>query len=151
MGILFGIMISPLYLCITKHKSMGKKIKVRFNLGRGENYMKWKIEYPSGQVSYYSPTSIQLKMKGCTLKNSRKTAMKIFNGENKTVCAWILCDDITTYYGSFKQYDDMDLPRLKYNPKKLPYWIMNDDNTPLDGCKFEEIATVDYKLFVIKN
>jgi hypothetical protein len=130
---------------------MGKKIKVRFNLGKGENYMKWKIEYPSGQVSYYSPVSIQLIMKDCQLKNGRKTAMKIFNGENKTVCAWVLCEDITVRYSGFEQFDDMELPRLKYNPRKLPFWVMDDSEAPLDGSRFEEIATVDYKLFVTKN
>jgi len=129
---------------------MGKKIKVRFNLGRGENYMKWKIEYPSGQVSYYSPISIQLIMKNCTFKNGRKTAMKIFNGENKSVCAWVLCEDITVCYGSFKQFDAMDLPRLKYNPKKLPFWVMNDDQSSIDGHKFEEIGSVDSQLYVTK-
>jgi hypothetical protein len=129
---------------------MGKKIKVRFNLGRGENYMKWKIEYPSGQVSYYSPTSIQLILKGCTLKNGRKTAIKIFNGENKSVCAWVLCEDIQVCYGSLKSFDDMELNRLKYNPKKLPFWTMNDDEQSMDGQKFEEIGSVDNKLYITK-
>ena len=129
---------------------MGKKIKVRFNLGRGENYMKWKIEYPSGQVSYYSPTSIQLILKGCTLKNGRKTALKIFNGENKTVCAWVLCEDIKVCYSRFEQFDDMNLPRLKYNPKKLPFWVMDNSDQCIDGHKFEEIGSVDSKLFITK-
>ena len=131
---------------------MGKKIKVRFNLGRGENYMKWKIEYPSGQVLYYSPTDIQLILKGCTLKNGRKTAHKIFNGENKTVCAWVLCDDITVRYSGFEQFDDpeLKLSRLKYNPKRLPFWTMNDDDRSVDGVTIDEIATVDSKLFITK-
>ena len=131
---------------------MGKKIKVRFNLGRGENYMKWKIEYPSGQVSYYSPTSIQLILKGCTLKNGRKTAMKIFNGENKTVCAWVLCEDITVRYSGFEQFDDpeLKLQRLKYNPKRLPFWTIGDSDVCIDGATIDEIATVDSKLFITK-
>jgi hypothetical protein len=129
---------------------MGKKIKVRFNLGKGENYMKWKIEYPSGQVSYYSPGDIQLILKKCTLKNGRKTALKIFNGENKTVCAWVLCEDITVCYGSFKQFDDMNLPRLKYNPKKLPFWTIDDSDRSVDGTTIDEIGSVDSKLFITK-
>ena len=131
---------------------MGKKIKVRFNLGRGENYMKWKIEYPSGQVSYYSPTSIQLILKGCKLKNGRKTAMKIFNGENKTVCAWVLCDDITVRYSGFEQFDDpeLKLQRLKYNPKRLPFWTIGNSDECIDGATIDEIATVDSQLFITK-
>jgi len=34
---------------------MSKSIKVRFNLGKGVNYMKWKIEYPDGRVLYSDP------------------------------------------------------------------------------------------------
>ena len=28
------------------------RIKVRFNLGRGANFMKWKVQYPNGEVQY---------------------------------------------------------------------------------------------------
>ena len=127
-----------------------KRIKVRFNLSRGKNYMKWKIEYPSGQVSYYSPTGFQLIMKGCQLKNNRKTAEKIFNGEHKTVCAWILCEDITVCYDRFQQFDnDPNNLQLRYNPRVEPNWVINK-MTNADGFKFNEIGTVDYKLYVTK-
>ena len=128
---------------------MGKKIKVRFNLGRGENYMKWKIEYPSGQVSYYSPADIQLVMSGCTLKNSKKTAEKIYNGEHKTVCAWVLCDDIQVRYGKFESFDEFEhTQRLMYNPRRLPHWTLdNISKINLDGTHFEKIGTVDSQLY----
>ena len=29
-----------------------KRTKIRFNLGRGQNYMKWKVEYPDGNSLY---------------------------------------------------------------------------------------------------
>ena len=127
-----------------------KKIKVRFNLGRGPNYMKWKIQYPSGNVEYASPTSTQLVMTGCQLKNSKKTAQKIFNGEHKTVCAWILCDSIEVKFDKFEPYDTYSMcVRLKYNPKVNPNWVY-DDRIDADNLKFIEISTVDYKLFVTK-
>jgi hypothetical protein len=131
---------------------MGKRIKVRFNLGRGKNYLKWKIQYPSGVVKYIYPISCQLVMKNCQLKNSRKTAEKIFNGENKTVCAWVLCDDITVKYDRFEQFDDpeLKLQRLKYNPKRLPFWTIGDSEECIDGATIDEIGTVDYKLFITK-
>jgi hypothetical protein len=129
---------------------MGKKIKVRFNLGRGKNYMKWKVEYPSGEVSYYRPTDIQLVLKNCTLKNSRKTAMKIFNGEHKTVCAWVLCDDIDVKFDGFTPYDIMDTQRIKYNPKRLPFWTIGDSDVSIDGATIDMIGTVDYKMFITK-
>jgi thymidylate synthase len=127
-----------------------KRIKVRFNLSRGKNYMKWKIEYPSGEVEYCSPTDTQLIMKTCQLKNNRKTAEKIFNGEHKSVCAWILCEDIEVMYDKFKQLDvDPSNIQLKYNPRITPNWVLNK-MTDADGFKFNEIGTVDYKLYVTK-
>ena len=71
-----------------------KKIKVRFNLGKGKNYMKWKIQDSNNNISYVSPDDTNLLMFNCQVKNNRKTAEKILNGEHKTVCAWILCDEI---------------------------------------------------------
>ena len=126
-----------------------KRIKVRFNLGKGKNYMKWKIEYPSGVVEYVHPTNCQLVMKNCQLKNSRKTAEKIFNGQHKTVCAWVLCDDIEVKYGNFITTEKN---RIMYNPKKFPYWTSDKNDTPyyelcLDNCKYEQIHSIDYKLF----
>jgi len=125
-----------------------KRIKVRFNLSRGKNYMKWKIEYPSGEVEYCSPTDTQLIMKTCQLKNNRKTAEKIFNGEHKTVCAWILCEDIEVRLDKFVAYDNNPSNlRLRYNPKIEPNWIYNK-MTNADGFKFTKIGTVDYRLYV---
>jgi hypothetical protein len=128
-----------------------KKIKVRFNLSRGKNYMKWKITYPSGVVEYCSPTSTQLIMSNCILKNNRKTAEKIMTGQHKTVCAWILCETIQVKYGSFNVYDiDPTYVRVSYNPRVNPFWVY-DKSTPADGFKFGEIASVDSRLFVTKN
>ena len=67
-----------------------KLIKVRFNLGAGKNFMKWKIERPDGIISYHSPKEVQLVMAGCVLKNQKTTALKIFKGANKTLCSWII-------------------------------------------------------------
>jgi len=60
-----------------------KSIKIRFNLGRGKNFMKWKIQYPNGEIEYHNPTDVQLLMHDCTLKNRKKTAQKIFDGAKK--------------------------------------------------------------------
>jgi hypothetical protein len=129
-----------------------KRIKVRFNLSRGKNYLKWKIEYPSGEVEYHSPTDTQLIMKTCQLKNNRNIADKIFHGQHKSVCAWILCEDIEVRFDKFVAYDTMNMDQLKYNPKKLPYWVIDDKNHNhaicMDGVKFSEIGTVDFKLYV---
>lgn len=129
---------------------MSKKIKVRFNLGRGPNYMKWKVQYPSGSVEYCNPQTSQLILKGCTLKNNRKTAEKIFNGEDKVVCAWILCEDIQVNYNIIDSIDDLSDNRLSYNPRVNPYWVLGKE-TPADGFKFNEISSMHYKLFVTQQ
>jgi hypothetical protein len=121
--------------------NMSKKIKVRFNLGRGENYMKWKVEYPNGYSKYFTPTENQLILKGCQLKNSRTTALKILRGEHKVVCAWVLCDEIEIIQDNFIQDNQQ---QVKYNPRVLPYW--NKDGMDMDGSKINMLYTIDYKL-----
>ena len=58
-----------------------KSFKVRFNLGRGKNFMKWKVQYPDGKIEYHLPSEVQLLMHECILKNQKKTAQKIFDGD----------------------------------------------------------------------
>jgi hypothetical protein len=122
------------------------RIKVRFNLGKGANYMKWKVQYPNGNVEYHNPTEIQLVMNGCQLRNHKKTAEKIFNGGEKVVCAWVLCDDIIIRKHSFVPFD-VACEKIRYNPRVQPNWLINGG--VVDNVKFERIGSVDYGLFVI--
>jgi len=123
---------------------MANKIKVRFNLGRGKNYMKWKIQSKSG-VEYHYPADVQLIMKGCQLKNNRKTAEKIFNGENKDVCAWVLCDSIDIKFDNFEKVWVKD--KLSYNPRKQPHWVWN--GWDVDNKRIDEIITIDYGMYAV--
>jgi hypothetical protein len=120
---------------------MSKKIKVRFNLGRGKNYMKWKVQYPDNIVEYFDPNEVQIVMFGCQLKNSKPTALKILNGEHKVVCAWVLCDMFEIRMGN---YIPDNLQQVKYNPRILPYW--NKDGMDMDNQKVDAIYSVGYKL-----
>lgn len=120
-----------------------KKIKVRFNLGRGENYLKWKIAYPDGKCFYISPCDSQLIMKVCRLRNNKAAALRIFQGDEKVVCAWILCEEVEIKTDDFITESKN---RLKYNPRVLPYWNINDKD--VDGDKFKEIYSVDYGLYI---
>jgi hypothetical protein len=137
---------------------MKRKIKVRFNLGRGENYMKWKIEYPNtinnmkkNIVEYLSPEDVQLVLHNCMLKNNRKVADKIFNGENKSVCAWIMCESISINHLHLKTDEQehlFDKPiSLKYNPRKNPFWS-NAKNENLDNTEHEKIYSIKSELFI---
>jgi hypothetical protein len=120
-----------------------KSIKVRFNLGAGKNYMKWKIEYPDGKVEYFRPTNIQLVMSDCTLKNYKKTADKIFKGANKTVCAWVLCKEIEIRKENFEPDNEN---KIRYNPRVQPNWMFNGEI--VDGKKFDNIISVDFGLYI---
>lgn len=120
-----------------------KSIKVRFNLGRGKNYLKWKVTYPDGEVTYYSPDEFQLVMTECTFKNHKKTAQKIYDGDNKTVCAWILCKDIKIYTG--KPITD-ESNRVRYNPRVQPNWVYNDK--VVDDETSPQLHTIDRGVYI---
>lgn len=122
-----------------------KSIKVRFNLGAGQNYMKWKIEYPDGKVEYHAPADVQLVMKNCILKNHRKTAQRIFDGGQKTVCAWVLCKSLEIRRDNFEIDNDQ---RIRYNPRVLPNWVLN--GVVVDNQAFDEVFSVDFGLFLKK-
>lgn len=121
-----------------------KSIKVRFNLSKGKNYMKWKIEYPTGQSEYRDPAEVQLEMYDCTLKNYKKTAEKIFNGADKTVCAWVLCKtlDIVTSDAQAQPEDN----RVSYNPRKQPNWLHG--GCVVDGSRYDKIISFGKSLFI---
>jgi len=120
------------------------KHKVRFNLGRGENYMKWKVTYNTGRVEYHRPSDVQLVLHKCTLKNNRKAAQRIFSGETtKVVCAHIMCERVEIVTTDFSTETTA---HIKYNPRVLPFWNLNGMN--VDGNEYKELFTVDYKLFL---
>jgi hypothetical protein len=128
-----------------------KRYKVRFNLGRGENYMKWKVVDPKGVTSYYFPTGVQLRMTGCTLKNNKAAAKRIYRGEsNKVVCAWVLCEKLDLVTEHFAQ---PVTNRLKFNPRTAPNWqlVQGPDILNADDDYFNEITTVDYALYITKE
>ena len=124
-----------------------KKTRIRFNLGQGKNFMKWKIEYPSGKTEYHVPSEIQLVMFNCTLKNFKGVAKGIFDGANKTVCAWVLCEEVTIRNKGFSRCDREQENRIRYNPRVTPNWMFKGENA--DGIKMEIIGSVENALYKI--
>lgn len=101
-----------------------KNYKVRFNLGRGENYLKWKVTSPNGDVNYYEPNNVCLYMENCKLVNQKGTAQKIFDGANKTVCAWIECETLTI----FEPLNAIASgTKISYNPRVQPNWVCDGE------------------------
>jgi len=140
-----------------KENSKKRKIKVRFNLGRGKNYMKWKVEDENG-TEYHNPQNVMLIMNNCILKNNKKVAEKIFNGENKSVCAWILCEFIEIFFSTGdkpspeinsgkRKYNLYRGSQLLYNPRKIPHWTY-DNSINLDKREYENIYSVGNQLFI---
>jgi hypothetical protein len=123
-----------------------KSIKVRFNLGRGKNYMKWKIQHPDGKIEYHSPTEVQLLMHDCILKNYKSVSQKIFEGGEKVVCAWVLCKSLAIKKSEFIQVDLIG-ERVRYNPRVTPNWMLNDSN--VDGMSVDKLVSVDFGLYKI--
>jgi len=121
-----------------------KSFKIRFNLGRGKNYMKWKIQHPDGTIEYHSPTDVQLVMHECILKNYRKTAQKIYDGGEKVVCAWVLCKSLAIKKEAFIQADAHG-ERIRYNPRVTPHWILDGEN--VDGMSVDKLVSVDFSLY----
>ncbi len=124
-----------------------KKIKVRFNLSRGRNYMKWKVEYPNKTVEYHDPEQVQLILTNAQLRNYKKVAEKIYNGANKSVCAWVLCDSVEIKTTDFKELND-SFDRIKYNPRIKPNWTINEEIA--DNEFMELIISENNKLYKVK-
>lgn len=122
-----------------------KRIKVRFNLSAGKNYKKWKIQFPDQKPEYYSPDEVQLVLGKCTVKNYKKIAQKIFEGADKEVCAWILCEEVKINPPGTIKVDAFT--QLKYNPRVTPYWMWEDEVA--DDWSFNRIVSDGNKLFPI--
>jgi hypothetical protein len=117
-------------------------IRVRFNLGAGPRYKKWKIEWPDKGVEYLEPAHVSLQMRGCVLRNRAASARKIFEGHSKFVCAWIECESIT-----ITDPVTVDGPQVKYNPRVSPNWELAGSN--VDGSQFNQLITNGRSVFIL--
>jgi hypothetical protein len=121
------------------------KFQVRFNLGAGENFLKWKVTNPSGVAKYYEPSEVTIIMEGCKLVNHKGTAEKIFDGANKTVCAWVQASEVTVYHKMDEEFLTVG-DKVCYNPKVAPNWMVDGEN--VDKQEFAELVTVDRGVFL---
>jgi hypothetical protein len=119
------------------------KYKIRFNLGRGENYLKWKVTSPNGDVNYYEPNDVCLHMENCKLVNQQGTAKKIHDGANKTVCAWIESETVTIFE---PLKDTLNLipkngTKVSFNPRVQPNWVC--DGEIVDKGRFDVLYSFE--------
>lgn len=118
--------------------------KIRFHLGRGPNYMSWQVAR-YGSLFYFDPNKVQLILYDCFLYNNINIANKIFEGKNKTVCAWIQCKEfeLNPY---FLMVDTKNLKNIQYNPRTLPFWSMDGEN--IDKRSFRCLVTNQNKVYL---
>ena len=126
------------------------KYKVRFNLGRGENFMKWKVTFPDESVEYYDPDTHTIIMSGCKLRNSPATAQKIHDGANKTVCAWIDADNVSVTNRDYQILWNVD-KELRFNPREQPHWTYVGDIPNIDNKQIDLIVSQGRRLWDIAS
>lgn len=124
------------------------KMRVRFNLRRGDNFRKWQVISSDDERVHYDPWKVQLELQYCVLCNKRKVAQKIFNGEHKRVCSWINTKDVKVY--PINTYDIADLKEVKYNPKEFPYWTDEHDNN-VDDMVYSSLITDGNKIYIFRS
>ena len=123
---------------------MKNKYQIRFNLGTGENYMKWKITSPKGNVQYLEPTEVTIFMENCKLVNQKASATKIYEGANKVVCAWVEADNVTTYHKMPNDFVEGG-KAVTYNPRVTPNWVM--EGADVDKQNVGDLITIDRNIF----
>ena len=73
-----------------------------------------------------------LLLVACKLKNRATASRKIFEGANKTVCAWIECDSVAVIQATDSAWAVMDRANYyQFNPKHYPAWL-NDHSEESD-------------------
>ena len=122
---------------------MKRKFKIRFHLGKGENYMKWRIEdITNKKVWFFDPSEFEAVIINGKLYNQKSAANKINQGSNKTVCAWIMAEDVVMY-----SIENLWMRgQVSYNPRVMPHWIDNNGNNA-DKLEFERMQIVERKIF----
>ena len=121
-----------------------KRYRVRFHLAKGDNFMKWQVfDKLHGTKDYYDPDTRSIIMRDCLLGNHATTAKKIFDGDNKTVCAWVACNEV-------RVVDSVPtigkLTHYKYNPRKNPHGHTDTLNNA-DNLKFNMMVTNKRKVY----
>jgi len=94
-------------------------------------------------ISSKSPIGLYLKVLP-PLQSS--FAKKIFDGGNKTVCAWVLCDEVVINTSEFLQLDTY-CHKFKYNPRVQPNWLLGGE--VVDNNHYDTIGSVDCGLYLI--
>ena len=107
--------------------------------------MKWKVEDPNKTSKFYDPEEVSIVMNNITLVNRKSTSNKIFAGANKTVCAWIECEEILI----INPVDTPGKVEVRYNPRIQPNWVCCGED--VDSHKFSGAFTSGRKVYLTND
>ena len=124
---------------------------VRFHLGAGEHYKHWQIKSYEGSI-YHDPSKGMLVMYGCTLKNERGKAKRVFATQKRDVCGCVRCFTyIFIPYDSVNTEDSVTTEgheELMYDPKIAPYWRSSNGPDNYDSHSYPTLVTVGRRIYV---
>jgi hypothetical protein len=125
------------------------KYTIRRHLGRGKNLgdfivRGYKTDSKQGEfIEYINPENFNLILTGCKFYIRKATTQKIFDGANKEVCGWIICEDYKTEPSKIVKGAE-----LKFNPRKGVNFTA--DGETVNDAKPQEIRTYKTNLFITK-
>lgn len=128
---------------------MKRRFKIRFHLGAGDNFAKWRIENTdTGDVDFINPSEYSLRLENCKLYNQKGSAEKIFEGSNKTVCSWIMVSKCAILTSCDINVSEEII--IFYNPRVKPYWRDSEGNN-IDKKEFNTLETSGRMLYINKK
>jgi hypothetical protein len=124
---------------------------IRFHLGAGKHYKHWQIK-SDNVPTYHDPAEGMLVLYGCTLKNERGKAERVFATQKRDVCGYVRCFDyISIPYDSVNTEDSITTEgheELMYDPKIAPYWRSSNGPDNYDNLTYDTLVTVGRRVFV---
>lgn len=128
-----------------------RRYKVRFHLAQGEHFMHWQVNDTLKEtIQYYNPNDVQLVMLDCKLVNRKATALRINQGANKQVCAWVECDRLEVLKADWLLPESKGNP-LHFNPRVAPHWYSFTTSQDFDGFGFHALFTIDKQIHLKHN
>ena len=127
--------------------------KIRFHLGRGDNFMKWQVKTIVSDgyddiVQYFEPEKYQLAMFDAKLRVQLGASKKIHEGACKTVCAWVECENLQILGTADWVKPNVSDFYVRFNPRHNPNWVDLAENI-LNDDEYSLVVTQDRNLFVV--
>lgn len=120
--------------------------KIRFHLGSGKHFKQWQVtNTATGEKVYIDPQKFSLEMEGVTVCNRRSTAVRINEGGNKAVCAWIETAQPPRFTPPNPQIESGN--QLRFNPRHCPDWVL-DGLVFNSGTKVGKLHSYQSRLYV---